>query len=384
MKDDSEATELGVQEVVDANNQFAIDMYSEIKDGGENVFFSPYSISNGFAITYEGSRGETADEIKSVLHFPDDDIILRSSYARLHNMLNKPNDNYELSVANAFWAHEDYPFLEEYKDLIQKYYAAGIENLDFVGETEKSRVTINDWVEKQTRNKIKDLIPLGVLSSDTRFVITNAIYFRGFWTNKFDKSETKEEDFRLTSGETVKVPMMRLEDDDLEFNYTETDEAQVLELPYKGGDLSMVILLPKNDDIAGLESSLNSQKLEEWRSGFIGRTVYVYLPKFKFETKYFLKDILYEMGMPLAFGREADFSGMDGSQMLFIDKVIHQAFVEVDEEGTEAAAATAIIGALKAGPPSHIEFRADHPFIFLIQEKSTGNILFMGKVGNPS
>ena len=381
MADDSKATEEGVQSVVDANNQFALELYSRIKGDDGNIFFSPYSVSTAFSIAYEGARGETAEEMQSVFHFPEDEIVRRSSFARLHNNLNKWNKQYELHTANALWAHKNYNFLEEYITSIEKYYAGKTTNVDFVEENEKTRVMINGWVEEQTRNKIKDLLPSGSINDVTRLVITNAIYFKGFWSTQFKKSLTQDEDFTLMSGETVKVPMMRMFEDEVEFNYMENDDLQALELPYRGKDLSMLILLPK-DDITSLEESITFEYISQLKNDLQEQEVRIYLPKFKFETKYFLSKTLEEMGMPLAFSLDADFSGMDGISMLYITKAIHQAFVEVNEEGTEAAAATGIVMTLK-GVPIQKEFRADHPFIFLIQEKSTGNILFLGRVADP-
>ena len=381
--DDSGATAEGVNSVVDANNDFAFDMYTKVKSDTENVFFSPYSISTALAITYEGARGQTAEEIQTVFHFPKDDNVRRPSFARIYNQLNAGSNDYQLSTANALWAQKDYPFLEDYIKSAENYYGGKVTNLDFIGETEKSRVTINDWIEQQTRNKIKDLIPQGVLSDYTRLVITNAIYFKGFWTNKFDPKDTGEEDFKLSNGNDVKVPMMRLTDSELKFKYTETEDLQVLEMPYKGEELSMIILLPKEGKMGDLENSISSEKLTEWKNALRNETVHISLPKFKFETKYFLVDTLKEMGMPVAFSSsDADFSGMNGKRDLFIQNVIHQAFVEVNEEGTEAAAATAVV-VNTMSIPSIKDFRADHPFIFIIQDKSTGNVLFLGKVNDP-
>jgi len=374
--DDTGATTEGVASVVNANNQFTFELYSEIKDEG-NVFFSPYSISTALAMTYEGARGQTAQEMQEVLHFPEDANIRRPAFAKIYNLINKPRTKYKLHTANALWAQKNYQFLNEYFGIIQQYYIGKVTNLDFVLETEKSRKTINDWVEEKTNNKIKDLIPQGALNQMTRLVLTNAIYFKGNWVQQFDKKDTIEEDFRISPGNTVKVPMMRLTGE--EFNYTETDELQVLEMTYAGEELSMLVLLPKQD----LESiELDAGKLAELRSRLREQQVDVYMPRFTFETKYFLTNILKEMGMPTAFSMDADLSGMDGTKNLFITDVIHQAFVDVNEEGTEAAAATGVIVGLSAVTPNI--FRADHPFIFIIQERQTGYILFFGKVVDPS
>jgi serpin B len=371
--------------VVNANNQFAFELYSKYKSKEDNIFFSPYSISSALAMTYEGARGQTADEIQSVFHFPKDDSLRRESFLKIYEQINKKDKKYQLRTANALWAQKDYKFLAEYFNLIDQYYRGKVTNLDFISQTEQSRITINNWVEEQTDNKIRNLIPPGVLNEMTRLVLTNAIYFKGFWDKQFDKKETKEEDFRTSPGNTVKVQMMSLTGEEAEFNYTETERLQILELPYEGEELSMLILLPKGDDLNALEESLNTENLSEWRNRLIEQRVEVYIPKFKFETKYFMAEDLKGMGMPTAFSMNADFSGMTGKKDLFISQVIHQAFVEVNEEGTEAAAATAVVWkGLSVRPKSIKIFKADHPFIFVIQEKETGDILFLGRVTNPT
>ncbi|MFH0762728.1 MAG: serpin family protein [Candidatus Omnitrophota bacterium] len=378
--------------VVNANNQFAFDLYSKYKSKDGNIFYSPYSISSALAMTYEGARGKTAEEMQAVFHFPQDASRRRDSFLKIYQQINKKDKKYKLSIANALWAQEDYKFLEDYFNLVGKYYGGKTTNLDFINETEKSRLTINSWVEEQTNNKIKDLIPRGILNSLTRLVLTNAIYFKGFWLKQFDKKDTKEEDFRVSPGNKIKTQMMRLTGEEANFNYAETDKLQILELPYEGNDLSMLILLPKEDDLKAMEESLNSEKLSEWKKLLKNEEVNVYLPKFKFETKYFMAQDLKSMGMPTAFslgidfGGEADFSGMTGNKRLNIDQVIHQAFVEVNEEGTEAAAATAVVmteGLSMLPKPIKI-FKADHPFIFIIQDRDTGNILFVGRVSDPT
>lgn len=382
--DENGVTEEGLDSVVSANNQFALDLYSEFKDEEGNIFFSPYSISTALAMTYEGARGQTAEEIQSVFHFPADDTVRRPAFARVYNELNREDKEYQLHTANALWAEQTYQFLPEYLNTVEKYYGGKTTNLDFITKTEKSRKTINNWVENQTNNKIKDLIPKGAIDVMTRLVLTNAIYFKGEWVKQFDEEDTSEQDFRVSSDKTVKVPMMRLTGEEAEFNYAETENLQILEMPYSGEELSMLILLPKENDLGALEESLHTEKLDEWRKMIKEQRVNVYIPKFTFETKYTLNNYLKQMGMPTAFSDNADFSGMTGNRDLFIGFVIHQAFVEVNEEGTEAAAATAVGMALTAMPEPTPVFRADHPFIFMIQERETGNILFLGKVADPS
>ena len=260
-------------------------------------------------------------------------------------------------------------------------------NLDFIKEAEKSRQTINTFIEEQTNEKIKDIIPPGSLDANTRLVLTNAIYFKGTWELEFDKRDTKEEDFKIKPDNVIKVQMMQMNPKKARFNYADIGEAQLLELPYKGKDLSMLIILP-SESLFLIGPSLSIEKLNEWKSQMQETTLdSIYLPKFEFDTKYFMTDTLKDLGMPTAFNPGvANFSGMSEEEKLYISSVIHQAYVKVDEQGTEAAAATAIsVGATSTSiTPSKIIFRADHPFIFIIQQKETGNILFIGRVINPT
>ncbi len=269
------------------------------------------------------------------------------------------------------------------------YYNANATNLDFRNQADNSRITINKWVEDQTNNKIRDLIPSGSINPLTTLLITNAVYFKGTWVQPFDKNETRDEVFNVEPGKTVPVQMMQKTDREAIFKYAETDTLQVLEMPYakgSGKQISMLVLLPKTHDLASVEESLNVQKLAEWRNALISQRVNVMFPKYNLETKYDLSSTLASMGMPTAFTDQADFSGMDGTKNLSIGTVIHQAFADVNEEGTEAAAAT-VVGmermSAKNEPPIPT-FRADHPFIFIIQDSENGNILFMGRVSNPS
>lgn len=380
-----------VTNVVDANNRFALTLYAHLADEpahrNDNLFFSPFSISSALAITWEGARGTTAEEIRSVFHFPEDQSVLRSGFPEVIASMNSRTNAYTLRTANALWAEKTYPFLPDYISTADRYYSAKTTNLDFIHHPEESRVTINQWVEDQTLDRIKDLIPQGEINANTALVITNAIYFKGNWVKQFDPAQTREADFLTGDGSLVRVPMMQRTDDAAIFRYTETDSFQVLEMPYESGngtELSMLIILPVGNDVEGITRSLDIRTLQEIRQSLAFKLVRVYVPKFTMETKYFLARTLSAMGMPTAFTPGADFSGMDGSRDLFITNVIHQAFVEVNEEGTEAAAATAVIMGKGVAMVDDVPvFRADHPFIFFIQEKETGNILFMGRVSDP-
>jgi len=395
--DDVGSTPKGIQEVVNANNQFAFDLYSELaKTEKDNIFYSPYSISAALAMTYEGAKGKTAEEIKEVFHFPETSV-LRPNYAAIYNKINEDNKEYQLSTGNALWVQQDYLLLNDYSEAVERYYGGKASNVDFIKETEKSRQTINSFIEEQTNNKVKELIPAGQVDHLTRLVITNAIYFKGTWEWEFDKSDTRDKDFYITPENVVKTPMMHMDSDKATFNYADLEKLQILELPYKGDKISMLILLPKQGEAYDYEKGekitynynledieLSSEKLNEYKSEMQETKLSaIYLPKFKFDTKYFMVSTLSEMGMPTAFSMQADLSGIDGSQNLYIQNVIHQAFVQVDEKGTEAAAATSITIGFKSAMPSNV-FTADHPFIFIIQEKETGNILFMGRMTDPT
>ncbi len=379
--------------VVDANNRFSLDLYSRLADDPEfrdgNLFFSPFSLSSALAINYEGARGNTADEIRSVFHFPDNRSVLLSGFEETIARVNGNANAYTLRTANAMWAEQTHPFLPDYISTADRYYGAKTTNLDFIHAPDESRITINRWVEDRTGDRIKDLIPAGAIDSNTRLVITNAIYFKGTWVKQFDPEKTVDADFLTGRGTTVKVPMMQRTDETAVYGYAETDTFQVLEMPYESGtgtEISMLVLLPKGNDLQEIEQSLGSGELRDLREALQSRQVKVFFPRFTMETKYFLPRVLSAMGMPLAFTGAADFSGMDGSGDLFITDVIHQAFVEVNEEGTEAAAATAVIMGKGAAPREDEVpvFRADHPFIFIIQDSGTGNILFMGRMSDPA
>ncbi len=371
--------------IVQGNNQFALGFYSRTSrdvEDGDNIFYSPWSMSTAFALVHEGARGDTAKEIRSVFGFPANNDIRRSSFEAIQDDLNANQGNYTLSTANALWVKEGYRLSDEYIRIASESYGSEVSNVDF--PTEESRIQINDWVETKTNDKIKNLIPEGVLDDLTRLIITNAIYFKGTWVTQFDEENTSEEEFRVSKDKTVIVPMMNIQESF--FKYAENDDLQIIELPYQGNKVSMLILLPKNQEesLQPLEDSLSTENLNSWRNSLRNQTVTVSIPKFKVETNYMLKAILAEMGMPSAFNPDlADLSGITEEERLYIQAALHKAFVEVNEEGTEAAAATAVVIGIESVQEYPI-FRADHPFIFIIQDYETGNILFMGRVANPA
>jgi serpin B len=382
--DDTGSAPQGVREVANANNKFAFDLYSELKKSESgNIFYSPYSISAALTMTYEGAKGQTADEMRSVFHFLEIST-LRPNFAAIYKDINEGAKDYELRTGNALWVQQDYLLLEDYISRVEKYYGGKAANVDFVRETEKSRQTINSFIEEQTNKKIKDLLPLGSLNPLTRLVLTNAIYFKGTWKWEFDKSDTQEQDFKITPTNVVKTPMMYMEPKKARLNYVDIGDLQILELPYKGEDISMLILLP-TENLESIEPTLTAEKLSEYKNRMQETNLdAIYLPKFEFDTKYTLNENLKALGMPTAFDAgNADFSGMTTAEKIWIDFVIHQAYVKVDEKGTEAAAATAVVVSVGIVMPRNV-FRADHPFIFIIQQKDTGNILFFGRVLNPA
>lgn len=376
---DAGATPQTVSEISGGNNEFAFNLYSQLADdGGKNVFFSPWSVYTALTMAYEGARGQTADEMKSVLHIPESDEVRRPSFARIHDLLNEDNE-ITLESANALWAQENYPFLDSYVNTIKEYYGGEVTNLDFAGNPSGTRESINDWVSEKTRGKIEDL--LGPIDPLTKLILTNAVYFNGNWVKRFPEEETREENFWIGPGEAVKVPMMSM-NGAVNFDYAETEDLKALKLPYDGKKLSMLILLPKTKfGLDNLEKSIDTELLENIRGKLDNREVVVHIPKFELKIKYNLEDPLKQLGMNRAFSMErANFSGMTSEEPFFLLSAVHEAYVKVDEKGTEAAAATAVSAGIGVIP----RFRADRPFMFLIQHEETGVILFMGAVRDPS
>ncbi len=383
---DTNWTPEGLKAVVDGNNEFALDMYHQLENSSgrnsENVFFSPYSIYSAMGMLYEGARGNTASQIKAGMHFPDPEI-LEPNYAHLYNRLNGNSSDYTLRTGNALWVQAGFKISEEYKKRVEEFFGGKAAELDFVGNPVKSIETINRFISEQTNGKIKNLLGPGSVDAYTRLIITNAVYFKGTWVYQFDKSKTRDMPFHLENGGTVNVKMMYMKPDK-QLYYLDTGNAQILKLPYSG-NISMLIILPKGSTkIKDLENSLDWETLKTWESQMKPTRIKgVYLPKFKLETKYHLENPLKGLGITEAFNPvAADLSGIaDG---LYVKSVIHKAYVNVDEEGTEAAAATAIvIGITAVNPQREIVFKADHPFMFIIQDDKTGAILFIGKLGNP-
>jgi serpin B len=372
--------------VASDGNAFAFDLYGRLRSAQPgNLFFSPQSISTALAMTYAGARSATATEMARTLHFSLPQEQLPAAYARLLAALNGPGGerHYQLSIANRLWGQRGTAFLEPFLTVTRKDYGAELGLADFAKDAEAARAEINAWVRKQTADKINDLIPHGVLGPDTRLVLANAIYFRGTWARQFNKSATQDQPFHVSPDRTVVVPLMFGK---LRVGYAgHADGAlKVVELPYEGDDLSMLVLLPDAaDGLATLEARLTAETLRGWTGDLARREVLVYLPRFSVESRFALAPTLGAMGMPLAFSDREDFSGMDGRRDLFVSAVVHKARVEVDEKGTEAAAATGAVMGLTAVREEPPVFRADHPFVFVIRYNPTGAILFLGRVVDP-
>lgn len=372
--------------LVDGNTAFALDIYGKLSKMEGNLFLSPHSISTALAMTYGGARGETEKQMAETLHFGLEQKDLHEAFAGLEARLNRIQEegHVALNVANSLWPQKDYLFLEEYLSLVERHYGVSISPVDYRTDAEAVRQRINRWVEEKTREKIQELLQPGVLDPMTRLVLVNAIHFKGNWRSQFPVDETQDAPFHTAPGETVQAPLMTQQEF---FPYAHWDSLQILELPYEGEDLSMLILLPRDaDGLKALERELSPDNLRMWKCAMQKREVRVHLPRFKMTSTFRLDNTLASMGMPDAFlENRADFSGMDGRPgWLHIGAVVHKGFVEVNEEGTEAAAATAVgirATAMPAPPP---EFRADRPFIFFIKENQTGSILFMGRVTDPT
>ncbi|OGN97693.1 MAG: serine protease [Chloroflexi bacterium RBG_13_51_36] len=376
--------------LVEGNSAFAFELYRALRGKEGNLFYSPYSISLALAMTYAGARGETAQQMADTLQFLLEQAKLHPAFnwldaklaSRGQGVQGKDGEGFRLNVVNAIWGRKGATFLPAFLDALAENYGAGLRILDFIREAEKSRIIINDWVSNQTEGRIEDLIPQGAIDALTRLVLTNAIYFNAAWAYPFDEGLTADGPFYLLDGGQVTVPMMRETE---AFGYTDGEGYQAVELLYDGGELSMVALLPESGEFQAFEETLNAQQVSDIIAGLRLTQVTLTMPKFEFESEFSLNDALSEMGMPIAFSEgDADFSGMTGERTTFISHVIHKAFVAVDEAGTEAAAATAVIMRDSAILEPDVEVMIDRPFIFLVRDIETGSILFVGRVLNPS
>jgi len=370
--------------LVNGNSAFALNLYQQIRDTDGNLFFSPYSISLALAMTYAGAKDDTAQQMADALSFTLPPERLHPAFDALDlALISQCNENFKFNIANSLWGQAGFNFNSEFLDVLALNYGAGMRLLNFQENPEAARITINDWVSEQTENKINDLIPQGAIDPLTRLVLTNAIYFKASWEHTFLEELTKDNTFTLLNGTQATVPIMSWYEGET-VRYVEGDGYQAVELPYKDTNMSMLILLPALDRFGEFENTLTAERVNEIVGNLGNQDVIVKMPKFRFEASLGLADTLSGMGMPIAFTGQADFSGITTDRQLFISKVLHKAFISVDENGTEAAAATAVIMSETAFPPQPIIVSIDHPFIFLIRDTNTGAILFLGRVLDPT
>lgn len=375
----------------DAVNSFAADLYHKLADSEENFVFSPLSISAALAMVYAGAEADTAAEMAKVLHFPESSQQFHAAYGELLNSLNQADalEGLDLNVANSLWGQSGFPFNQDYLDLILASYNGGLQDVDFVNQTEAARETINQWVEQETRDKIQDLIPQGVLTPETVLVLANAVYFDGKWAHEFDVYATQPDSFDVSADEEMLVDMMH---DTANYNYMECDGVQYVELPYRDGRFSMLLALPGDGTpLSQVDVTAMTDDLSEFLSGLELQRVAVSLPKFEVTSMPDVKQALVDLGMEDLFDPDlSDLDGMVDPQYvlegnLFVQDIRHKAFIELDEAGTTAAAATAVIvGLTSSMPPQAVYFTADHPFQYFICDTQTDTILFMGHVSRPT
>ncbi len=373
-----------IKPLVEGNTAFALQLYGKLHSQDGNLALSPYSISAALAMTCAGARGETARQMEQVLRFDQSLADPSPLMGQLDKAVKAAKGGNELNIANSIWPQPKYPFREDFLKLLKQDYGATVTPLDYGHNAQQARVTINRWVDGQTRHKINEIIGPGVLDDLTRMVLVNAIYFKGTWATPFPKHATRSDTFYPRPDTHISVPFMHVSDT---FRYGKNDQLQLISLPYIGDKLEMLILLSRDrDGIGQLEKDLNTANLSAWTSMMGVEEVDVALPKFKITSEFGLAETLRAMGMEDAFDpRKADFSGMDGKlHWLYVSAVLHKAYVDVYEKGTEAAAATGVSMVAAALPmASPKQFRADHPFIFMIRDSTTGSILFLGRVARP-
>ncbi|XUX00109.1 MAG: serpin family protein [Dehalogenimonas sp.] len=385
----SNASPSDMAALVAGNTDFAMALYQVLKEQDGNLFYSPYSISEALAMTWGGARNETEKQMADVLSFSLSQADLHAAFNSLDAALasrgqgakGKDDQPFVLKAVNAIWGQKDFSFKTDYLDLLAWNYGAGLRILDFIKSPEESRKTINAWVKKETEQRIKDLIPQGSINELTRLVLTNAVYFNGGWLTPFDTALTRDGSFFLLSDEKVTVPMMNQTES---MGYASGPGYQAVEPKYDGSELSMVIILPEAGTFSSFESSLDGQKLEKIIDGLKANSVNLTMPQFEFDSSFGLKSALSTLGMPIAFGDNADFSGMDGKTDLQIQDVVHKAFISVNEAGTEAAAASGVVVGTTSIPVDQATVTLDHPFLFLIRDIATGAVIFTGRVTDPS
>lgn len=384
----TQAQDESMQTLAHDNTTFAFNLFQAIANDNENnLIFSPYSISQALAMVYAGASGETETQMRDVLNFSLSQNDLPAVFGTLNADItgrdaipNTDGQRLQINVANALWGQIGFPFLTDYIDNLEANYGAGLQFADFINAPEQAREEINMWVEDQTEDRIQNIVPQGALTPDTRLVLANAIYFNASWFNAFSERGTQDAPFTLLNGDQVTVPMMSVSEG---FLYGAGDTYQALALPYLGGDMSMVVLLPAEGEFETFQSDLTAERFTEIVQNLMPQQVVVNFPRFETNYDLQLSSILAQMGMPIAFSDTADFSGM-AEDPLAISEVIHKAFIAVDENGTEAAAATVITMRATSAPLETFEFRADRPFIYAIYDHRTESVLFLGRMMNPA
>ena len=383
--DDSASTPEGINAVVNANNQFAVSMYQQLNKQPEqkdkNVIFSPYSLSTAMAMLYAAADGETKQQIQKTFHYPALNVLNPNS-AALHKQFNKPNPDYKLATVNDLWMQQGLTPNKAYIDTVQRYYGGNVTNLDFESSPEPSRQTINKTIAAHTHQLIPELLAKDSITTDTATVLTNAAYFKGDWSQPFSVRGDKQPFYNLDSSTTAVTMMYQLS----YFDYTEDNLVQVVALPYKGNDLSMIVILPKSKDKSAIDAIVNTlttAQIRQWTDKLESKKVNVKLPKFKLEESYRMREPLTKMGMPIAFSDRADFKLFNKNLPLTVDTIIHKAVIDVDEKGTVAAAGTGTIVISPVSASYNAELEANHPFIFMIKDNKTDAILFLGQVNKP-
>ncbi len=382
------ASDAEVEATVDGNTAFALDLYQQLRTEKGNLFYSPFSISEALAMTFAGARGTTETEMAAALRFTLPQTKLHPAFnaidlalaSRGKGAAGKDGQGFRLNITNALWGQTGYSFEAPFLDTLAESYGAGMHVVDFAEAAESSRTLINDWVSDRTETRIKDLLPKGSITSDTRLVLTNAIYFNAAWATPFEPANTKPADFTISDGSKVQAQTMS---DTQDLDYGSGADYAAVELPYDGNELSMVMILPPQGGLDAFEASLTPARLTSILDGMNNHIVTISMPRFKIDSSFSLRDQLTKLGMPTAFSTAADFSGIDGKGGLSISAVVHKAFVDVSEAGTEAAAATGVVVGVTSAPPP-AEIHLDHPYLFLIRDNATRTILFLGRVENPT
>lgn len=372
-----------IQSVVHANTAFALNLYQTLREKDENIFYSPYSIFLALSMTSAGASDETLAQMLATLQWDLTPAELHAAINALDLDLEaepEVENGLKLTIANSLWGQAGYPFQAEFLDTLAQYYGSGLQTVDF-NDSEPVRQQINAWVASQTNDKIQDLFPQGSITDLTRLVLANAIYFKAGWLYPFNAEATAAADFTLLDGSPKKVQMMHVTD---RFGYVQGDGYEAINLPYNDGTASMVAIMPTEGAFADFEAQLTPEMLQSIVDTLGPAEVNLSMPRFKIESTFDLGETMAALGMVDAFDPQAaNFSGMDGSRDLYISSILHKAYVDVNEEGTEAAAATGVMVGTTSLPTEIVDLSLDHPFLFLIMDNRSGAVIFIGRVVNP-